>query len=267
MEEKQRLALIDLDTLIYIVAYNQHKNGNRDNSALVKLHVKEFISTILVRCRANLVSMVYQDKGHSNFRKYFYPDYKANRPEAPEFIVLWKDTIIEIFSEIGAVGVKVIESDDVLNIGYNRFKNEYDLIIVSGDKDLNQIPGEHYNPRENKSYVVSNKEALYNLSLQLLMGDSTDNVKAIPKMGTKISSKLLNEVLGNTDLTFSFIGICYDQYRKAFGDIWYSEYLKTKFLVTMLPEIDYNSYPFNQEVSELFNIIPCSNLIVTSVFM
>jgi 5'-3' exonuclease len=263
MENKQRLALIDLDTIMFIIAYRQFKDGNRDNPELVRIHVRDFISTILVRCRADLYSMVYQAKGHSNFRKYFYPDYKSNRPSTPEFIDVWRDTILEEFESLGAIGVKVIESDDVLNIGYHRLKDKYELIIVSGDKDLDQIPGEHYNPRENRSYDLSNEQAVFKLYTQILMGDNTDNIQGIPKVGIKKAEDLL--LLGSPEYT-GYRHVCYKAYQKSFGNLWYSFYLKTRFLVGLLAEIDYNSYPTNQEVPELFNIKKVSDFVVSNVF-
>ena len=258
---KKRLSLIDLDTLLYIVAYVQWNQGNKDNKEQVKLHVKEFINTILLNTRADLYSAVYQDNKHNNFRKYFYPDYKRNRPPAPEFILLWKDTILEAFQEVKAVGTKIVESDDVLNIGYNRYKEEYDLIIVSGDKDLNQIPGEHYNPRTNKGYFVSTDEAVYNLFMQVLTGDTTDNIKGVPGIGKVKAAKVLS-----TTVNGDFVHSCYIRYQLGFTDDWYSEYLKAKFLVTLLDEIDYSQYPFSEEVTQLFNIVPVKEELVTNLF-
>lgn len=272
-----RLALIDLDTIVYIIAYRQFEDGNRDQPELVKLHVRDFISNILVRVRADLVSMVYQVKGHNNFRKYFYPDYKSNRPEAPEFIKVWRDTILEEFENLGAVGVRIIESDDVLNIGYNRFKNEYELILISSDKDLNQIPGEHYNPKINVTYDVSRVDAIVNLYIQILGGDDSDGVKGLDGIGAKWNNKVnmfdaprARKLLQiDPELQYDlaqYRKCCYDAYRTAYTETWYSEYLKTRFLVGLLAEIDYNTYPTNQEVPELFNIRQVSDFVVSNVF-
>jgi hypothetical protein len=269
---KKRLDLIDLDTLLYIVAYVQWNQGNKDNKEQVKLNVKEFINTILLNTRADLYSAVYQDNNHNNFRKYFYPDYKRNRPPAPEFILLWKDIIIEAFQEVKAVGTKIIESDDVLNIGYNRYKEEYDLIIVSGDKDLNQIPGEHYNPRTHISYFVTDSDAALNLFIQVLAGDDGDGINGLYGIGAKWDNKRnlfiapkARKILTST-VNGDFVHSCHIRYQLGFTDDWYSEYLKAKFLVTLLAEIDYSQYPFSEEVTQLFNIVPVKEELVTNLF-
>lgn len=258
--EKENLDLIDLDTLLFIVAYNQFSNGNKDQPELVSNHVREFIGTILLNTKASKCSMVYQVKGHSNYRKYFYPDYKAKRPPEPEFITVWRETILDTFKELGAIGVKVIESDDVINIGYKQFKDKYNVIIVSADKDLNQIPGNHYNPRKHLAYTVSEQEASHNLSKQILMGDSTDNVVAVPGLGPKTAEKILNkpDINVTRDIHRAYINY--------FGTTWYSEYTKAKFLVTLLNEINYNIYPLSEEVTELFNIQSISNIVSLNLF-
>lgn len=265
---KQNLTLIDLDTITYIIAYKQWDSGNKDEPELVKTHVKEFISNILLNTNSDYTSMVYQDKDHQNFRKYFYLDYKSNRPPKPEFLTHWGDVILDEFKQLGAVGTKIIESDDVLNIGYNRFKSQYNVIIVSADKDLNQIPGQHYNPKKNVSYYVSEQEALNNKLVQILMGDSTDDVKGLVGIGCKRAIKLLEEARRENVLNDTTEYQLYRIYKKFYTDNWYSEYTKTKFLVLLLKEINYDLYPYSLETRELFNIIKCKeNLVKTNLFI
>ena len=286
MIDKKRLALIDLDTLVFIVASRQWTNGNRDNPEQVKNHVKEYVNTILINTRADFYTSVYQAKGHSNYRKYFYPDYKANRPESPEFFIHWKDTIVEAFIELGAVGLKVIESDDAVSIGYYKYKDEYDCIIVSGDKDLNQIPGEHYNPSKNISYFVHEVDANINLMIQVLAGDDSDGIKGIYGIGAKWNyekhqfdapkaRKILNssnDVTRNIQEAYEVaypsverLDVPLDTYTWVYSD-WYSKYLKCMFLVTLLKDINYFTYPFNEEVTELFNIVPVTTQVTTNLF-
>lgn len=282
MEIKKRLALIDLDTIIFIVAYKQWDSGNRDNPEQVKSHVKEYINTILGNTKADFYCGVYQAQGHSNYRKYFYPDYKANRPESPEFFSKWKETIIESFKDIGAIGLKVIESDDAVSIGYYRFKDGYECIIVSGDKDLNQIPGEHYNPVKHISYSVNEIDANTNLMIQVICGDDGDGVQGIYGIGAKwnkdkhqFDAPKARKIFEQYD---SYTRAIQETYQKTYPtgtnttnktinySDWYSRYLKCMFLVTLLKDIDYSVYPFSEEVTELFNIVPVQQYVVTNLF-
>ena len=243
-------------------------NDNKENEIQVRNHVKEFISNILLNTNSDYTSMVYQDKDHQNFRKYFYPDYKSNRLPKPEFLIHWGDVILDEFKQLGAIGTKIIESDDVLNIGYNKFKSQYNVIIVSADKDLNQIPGQHYNPKKNVGYYVSEQEALDNKLIQILMGDSTDGIRGIEGVGPKTAIKLLEGVRKDNILKDTTEYQLYRIYKKFYTDNWYSEYTKTKFLVLLLKEINYDLYPFNLEKRELFNVIKCKeNLVRTNLFI
>lgn len=271
---RQRLTLIDLDTISFLVAFNQsEKLGNKEDAEAVRINIREFLSIIQVNTRADVTSMVYQDINHFNFRKYFYPTYKSNRPETPEFMRIWKDTIIDEYRSLGAVGVKVIESDDVLNIGYNRFKEEYELIIVSADKDLLQVPGEHYHPKYNTSFYVTKHDAMYNLFYQIVSGDDSDGIKGIYGFAAKpervnplLKAPKVEKLLNGCYTAYTITNKIHEIYRNTYGEIWYSEYLKTKFLVTLLKDVDYNLYPFCEEVSNLFNIIPVSSFVVTNLF-
>lgn len=229
-----RIAVIDLDTITFLVAYKQFDAGNRDRPEEVKTHVKEFLSTILLNIKATHYMMYYQVSGHQNFRKYFYPDYKANRPPTPEFMDVWKDTILAVYDELGAIGLKYIESDDAVSM-YVRYcdisYSQSEVIVVSADKDLNQISGEHYNPRKHETYFVTAKEAYYNYHKQLLTGDSTDNIKGIPGIGDKKADKALMESTDNLLYTV------FDMYTTHFQDDWYGAYTKTRFLVSLLTEL------------------------------
>jgi len=258
-----KLAVIDLDTIAFIVAYKQVEAGNRDNKDAVKNHIKEYISTILLNSRADYVSMVYQVKEHFNFRKFFYPDYKANRPPTPEFMIIWKEYILDVFKEMGAIGVKVIESDDVNCIAYYKFKDTYEVITVTSDKDAKQIPGLHYNPRTHTMIDISEANALRNLWIQVLMGDSTDNVNGIEGVGIKTAEKIVKDCITPNDYWIS----SYKAYMEANKEKeWYPEISKNLYLVRLLKKLDMTYYPFNEEVTELFNIIPSSDLVISNLF-
>lgn len=264
---KERLALIDLDTLVYIIAYRQFNNGNRDNELLVKNHIKEFISTILINTRADFVAMAYQKVGHSNFRKGVYPDYKSTRPEAPEFITVWKKYILSVYEELGAIGVNVIETDDWNSIGYYKFKDKYEVITVSSDKDLEQVPGEHYNPSKNEGFFIAYSDSWWNVYLQQLTGDVTDSIQGIFGVGPAKAEKILN----NRNISGDIQLIIFNAYKSAYSTEGYNEFIKTRFLVTLLKSENFSFEHNNNLVTvqikrNLFNIQRCSDLITTNIF-
>ena len=59
------------------------------------------------------------------------------------------------------------------------------------DKDLDCIPGKHYNPRKEKFYDIDEDTADLLYWLQMLKGDPTDNLPGLPRIGPKKAEKML----------------------------------------------------------------------------
>ena len=66
-------------------------------------------------------------------------------------------------------------------------------ILVSIDKDLDTVPGWHYNYDKKITYFVTPEEASYNFYYQLLVGDSSDNIKGAVGVGPAKAKKILSE--------------------------------------------------------------------------
>lgn len=85
------------------------------------------------------------------------------------------------------------EADDV--IGYSHYarwsKDPQSSVIATQDKDLNMIPGEHFNFAKKDRYYVEPDEADYFFWKQLLTGDATDNIQGVPGIGPRKAEKLL----------------------------------------------------------------------------
>jgi hypothetical protein len=64
-------------------------------------------------------------------------------------------------------------------------------VICSIDKDLRQIPGEHYNPVKDTFEVVDDKEAALSLYTSMLVGDASDNLRGIEGLGPVKAGRLL----------------------------------------------------------------------------
>lgn len=89
--------------------------------------------------------------------------------------------------------------------------------VVHLDKDINLVPGQHYNweltrlgkvVREARHYFITEEEALRNFYTQLLTGDVTDNIKGVPGIGPKKAEKLLQ----NSSTEEEMFNVCRDAY-------------------------------------------------------
>lgn len=131
--------------------------------------------------------------GAGNFRVEYGDEefpYKGTRSsEKPVHFVELKRYMIE---ELGAILVEDEEADDVLGVlGY-----EGSHVICTIDKDLNGVPGWHYNWKERKAYMVSPEDADRFFYTQLLTGDSTDNIPGLYKRVGVKASKSMKETIG-----------------------------------------------------------------------
>lgn len=127
--------------------------------------------------------------GSGNFREQIatIQPYKGNRTQPkPPFLPDVRQYMLEVWR---AHLIDGKEADDAVAIEY--LKDPSNRCIVSIDKDLNQIPGWHYDYRKQLLYEVSEEQAKKAFWMQVLTGDRTDNIKGIHGLGPKKAEKLL----------------------------------------------------------------------------
>ncbi len=114
------------------------------------------------------------DKQDYRFKAAKTLPYKGKRPPKPHYYQTCRDYLIENWNP---TIVKGSEADDALGIIGTELKGE--CILVHIDKDIDQIPGIHYNPNKGLEYTISALDANRNLYKQLMCGDSVDNIPGI----------------------------------------------------------------------------------------
>lgn len=112
--------------------------------------------------------------GSGNFRYDIYPEYKANRSGKPKPRWL-SDTMSHLITGWGARVSDGNEADDEL--GISQATSEGNTVICTNDKDLLQVPGEHFNPVTGVRHTISPLDGLHNFYFQIIMGDTSDNIK------------------------------------------------------------------------------------------
>lgn len=129
------------------------------------------------------------------------------------------------------ISVPELEADDLVSVFHDPLKT----VICSPDKDvLYQNKGLHYNYGKAESILVDENEALTFLWKQMLMGDSTDGIIGIPKVGPKTADKWLEPLIPNEMPAFVL-----NKYIEFFGEaIGISKFAETFKLVYMLKTDD-----------------------------
>jgi DNA polymerase I len=164
-----------------------------------------FLDFLLRRLRDDDPShmAVVFDAGRITFRNEIYPDYKANRGEAPPEIVPQFEQCEQVARALGMPVFKVpgYEADDVLaTLSELGRVDDRKVVIFSGDKDLAQLVDLRvtvHDPSRRKRFTVKTVPTKFGVrpdqmvDFLALTGDSTDNVPGVPGVGPKTASALL----------------------------------------------------------------------------
>lgn len=205
-------ALLDLDIFIYRSAA---ASENEDLDIAVA-RINDSIQWCLDRVGATSYRGFIS--GENNFRMRVNPDYKGNRKDMVE--PRWRQDLKEhcILNWHGEV-THDIEADDAL--GINQHEKS---IIISLDKDLRQIPGQHYsfeisgrdwrtgNPwvRPEEFVTVEPFEGTRFFYKQLLIGDKADNIFGVDRVGPVKAGKYLDHIDTEEEL-FNIVKDLYDE--------------------------------------------------------
>lgn len=172
-------ALIDSDSLLYKAGFVCNEP---DQEKLACYQLDVIMKGILDHAQPDTYQCYLS--GKRNFRYSIYPDYKANRKDMarPVHLAALKQHLIE---EWGAVVSDGNEADDEVSIA--QCTGPGDTCIFHVDKDIDQIPGDHYNFNKGEFYHVTNEQGMRHFYFQLIMGDKADNIPGFDgKMRPKV---------------------------------------------------------------------------------
>lgn len=94
------------------------------------------------------------------------------------------------------------EADDDMAIAHYGMwvQDPYSSVIATIDKDLDMVPGLHYNFAQEKQYYVEPFEGLRYFYQQLLKGDTVDNIPGVPGIGKVKAEKVLADCVTEWEL-------------------------------------------------------------------
>ncbi|HOV14194.1 MAG TPA: DNA polymerase I [Spirochaetota bacterium] len=144
------------------------------------------------------------------FRNKIYPEYKANRDEAPDDLKYQIPKIIDILNKLNIPSVSKagFEADDIIGTVASKFADSKDknALILSSDKDLMQLVSKNvfvYKPdKSTGDFIVADEEHVLKefgikpeqiVDYLALIGDSADNIPGVKGIGPKTALGLLNE--------------------------------------------------------------------------
>lgn len=167
-----------------------YSSNRLDDFAVAAGAMRGKISLILAECKAKFGSIKAKFflTGHGNFRERLPSRvvYKHNRANVakPAYLNKARSLMREQYPTTVA---HWMEADDAIAIEMTAAP---DSVVVSIDKDLLQLPGQHCIP--GKGFVTMSKQsALTRLYVQIIAGDSTDGVPGCYRVGVEGAEKLL----------------------------------------------------------------------------
>ncbi|WP_273369804.1 DNA polymerase I [Alistipes megaguti] len=208
----KKLFLVDAYALIfkYYYAFLGRPMRNRAgmNTSVVFGFVK-FLRDMLKREHPDLLGVAFDPPGGS-FRREIFPEYKANRTETPEDILLSVPYVKRVLEamRIPILEVQGYEADDVIGtLSRKGAEAGYDVYMVTPDKDYGQLVRDHcriYKQRgsEGSIEIVGRDEIREKYGIDdpqlvrdilALWGDASDNIPGVPGIGEKGACKLVRE--------------------------------------------------------------------------
>ena len=173
-----RIALVDADTIAY-------RAGFAELEVNMRRSIDDTMNYIMDNTMAE-EARIYLG-GTGNFRYDIYPQYKANRigkddpphrQEAKQYLVDHWDAFL----------VDGIEADDRVAIDNESLREcGENPIVCAIDKDLLQLPGEHFNYDKGTWTTVSEWDGLKTFYQGLLIGDRADHIFGVDGIGPKKS--------------------------------------------------------------------------------
>lgn len=215
MENKQKLLLIDGSSVAFRAFFALYNQMDRFKSptglhtnAIYGFHL--MLNHILERVQPTHVLVAF-DAGKTTFRTEMYADYKGGRAKTPDEFREQFPFIRQMLDVLGIQHYELdqYEADDIIGTLAKRAEDsseDFAITVVSGDKDLIQLTDantvveiskkgvaefEAYTPDYLMEKMGITAEQF--IDLKALMGDQSDNIPGVTKIGEKTGIKLLLE--------------------------------------------------------------------------
>ncbi len=205
--KQPQLILIDGSSYLYRAFYvpqlkRMQTAGGQPTGAV--FGVVNMIKSLTAEYPDSNIVAIFDAKG-KNFRHELYQDYKANRPSMPDEL---RSQVEYVHSAVKALGLPLVaipgvEADDVIGT-YAKQASEagQTVLVASSDKDLAQIVNDKVNLIDTMKKVILDDAGVIEkfgvrpdqiIDYLALMGDTSDNVPGVPKVGPKTAVKWISE--------------------------------------------------------------------------
>lgn len=199
------LYLIDGTALLYRAYYafikNPLINSKGQNTSAIYGVVNSFLHFLDTHNPQHII--ISFDRKAPTFRHEMSEQYKANRPPMPVELISQVEPVKQFFDLITLPEISMdgYEADDVLATLALHFKSEYEVVIVTGDKDYSQLVDDKIRLYDPMKDVEIDREAVIAkfgvtpeqfIDYLALVGDASDNIPGVKGIGPKTATDLLS---------------------------------------------------------------------------
>ena len=204
-QQTNKLVLVDGSSYLFRAF---HAMPNLSNSQHEPTGAIYGVVNMLKRLQADYgndhLVVVFDAKGKT-FRNDMYPEYKAHRPPMPDELRVQIEPIHQIIQAMGLplLCVDGVEADDVIGtLARQAAQHGMDTVISTGDKDMAQLVDEHVTLVNTMTDTTMDRDGVIEkfgvpperiIDYLTLIGDTSDNVPGVPKVGPKTAVKWLQE--------------------------------------------------------------------------
>ena len=205
MSTEDPIILVDGSSYLYRAyhALPPLENSKNQPTGAIK-GVISMIKKIRIDHPESDLAVVFDAKGKT-FRHDMYTEYKANRPPMPEDLVSQIEPIHKIIQLMGIklIMISGVEADDVIGtLAEQARKKKLDTVISTGDKDMTQLVCKNVSVVNTMTGELLDESGVkekfgvppeHITDYLALIGDKSDNVPGVDKVGPKTAVKWLDE--------------------------------------------------------------------------
>ena len=204
-QKNQPLILVDGSSYLYRAYHAMPNLSNAEGMSTGAIYgVINMLRKLKQDYQPQQMVVVFDAKGKT-FRDDLYADYKANRPPMPEDLREQVEPLLDIVRAMGfpLLQISGVEADDVIGaLSRHAAAKGQDVVISTGDKDMAQLVDDHIsliNTMNNSKMNADGVREKFGVSPEqiidylALIGDTSDNVPGVPKVGPKTAAKWLAE--------------------------------------------------------------------------
>lgn len=199
------LVLVDGSSYLYRAYHALPSLTNSKGEPTGALHgVLSMINKLVREERPEHIAIVFDAPGKT-FRDDMYADYKATRPPMPDDLRQQVQPILDVIEAMGLPLLRVegVEADDVVGTLCRQALDKGQRVLVStGDKDMAQLVTDGVTLVNTMNDTVMDRDAVKAkfdvlpeqiIDYLALVGDTSDNIPGVPKVGAKTAAKWLNQ--------------------------------------------------------------------------